>query len=160
MGSPFLYTPPELSHGRIDIRGVRYIPVTPIQVNFPCIWSVAEIDRKSTDKKTGKLTNGQRIYLSSRQSEPPARILQKIRDRWSVENKNHHPRDSTMLEDKCRCRTRHTAANLALLRGGALKIWRKSKPKLTAPDFIRKNQRNIDGIIGLMNRNQRLTNME
>jgi predicted transposase YbfD/YdcC len=155
-----LYTAPELSHGRIDIRGVRHIPVTPLQVNFPCIWSIAEIHRKSTDKKTDKRTSGQRIYLSSRHGEPPAQILRKIRDRWSVENKNHHPRDSTMLEDKCRCRTRHTAANLALLRGIGLKIWKKSKPKRTAPDFIRSNRKDIDALIALTKRNQRLTKME
>jgi len=149
-----------LSHGRIDIRGVRHIPVTPVQVNFPCIWSVAQIHRQSTEKNTGKQTSGQRIYLSSRRSEPPARILQKVRDRWNVENKNHHPRDSTMLEDKCRCRTGHTAANLALLRGVALKIWRKSRPKLTASDFIRSNNKNIDALINLMSKNQRLTKME
>jgi len=139
---------------------VRYIRVTPIQVNFPFIRSVAEIHRQSTEKKTGKQTCGQRIYLSSRASEPPARILQKIRDRWSVENKNHHPRDATLLEDKCRCRTKNTAANLALLRGATLMLWKKSKPKRTAPDFIRTNQRNVDALIGLMNRNQRLTKME
>ena len=49
-----------------------------------------------------------------------------------------------MLEDKCRCRTGHTAANLALLRGVALKIWRKSRPKLTASNFIRSNNKNVD----------------
>ena len=32
---PFYTQPQNLSHGRIDIRGVRSIPVTPIQVNFP-----------------------------------------------------------------------------------------------------------------------------
>jgi hypothetical protein len=97
-----LFTAPELSHGRIDIRGLRYIRVTPTQVNFPHIQSVAQIDRQSTEKKTGKQTHGLRIYLSSRSNEPPAKILQKIRDQWSVENKNHHPRDATLLEDKFR----------------------------------------------------------
>lgn len=155
-----MYTAPELSHGRIDVRGVRYIPVTPMQVGFPCIRSVAEIHRQSTEKKTGQQTRGQRIYLSSRSSEPPAVILQKVRDRWSVENKNHHPRDATLLEDKCRCRTRNTAANLALLRGATLKLWKKSKPKRTAADFIRSNRLNIDATIALMNRNQRLAEME
>ncbi len=155
-----MYTPPELSHGRIDIRGVRHIPVTPVQVNFPCVFSVAEIHRRSTDKKSGKKSKGQRIYLSSRASELPAKILQRVRDRWSVENKNHHPRDATLLEDKCRCRTGNTAANLALLRGATLMLWKKSKPKHTAADFIRSNLKNIDAIISLMNRNQRLTEME
>ena len=125
ISAPFYTQPPELSHGRIDIRGVRSILVTPIQVNFPCIRSVTQIERQSTEKKTGKQTHGKRIYLNSRSTEPPAQILYKIRERWSVENKNHHPRDATMLEDKCRCRTRNTAANLALLRGATLMIWKK-----------------------------------
>mgnify|MGYP006294723659 FL=1 len=149
-----------LSHGRIDIRGVRHMPVTPVQVNFPCVHSVVEIHRRSTDKKSGQKSKGQRIYLSSRASEPPAKTLRKVRDRWSVENKNHHPRDATLLEDKCRCRTRNTAANLALLRGVALMLWKKTKPKRTAADFIRSNQRNIDAQIALLNRNQQLTNLE
>lgn len=139
---------------------MRYIRVTAIQVNFPYIRSVAQIDRQSTEKKTGKQTHGQRIYLNSRSSEPPAQILHKIRERWSVENKNHHPRDATMLEDKCRCRTRYTAANLALLRGATLMIWKKAEPNRTAPDFIRSNQRNIDAQIALINRNQRLMDMQ
>jgi len=155
-----LYTPLELSHGRIDIRGVRHMPVTPLQVNFPCVHSVVEIHRRSTDKKSGLKSKGQRIYLSSRASEPPAKTLRKVRDRWSVENKNHHPRDATLLEDKCRCRTKNTAANLALLRGVSLMLWKKTKPKRTAADFIRSNQRNIDGQIAFSNRNQRLTNLE
>ena len=136
------------------------MPVTPVQVNFPCVHSVAEIHRRSTDKKSGQKSKGQRIYLSSRASEPPAKILQRVRDRWSVENKSHHPRDATLLEDKCRCRTRNTAANLALLRGAVLMLWKKSKPKRTAADFIRSNRLNIDVTIALMNRNQRLTKME
>jgi hypothetical protein len=76
-----------------------------MQVNFPCIFSVAEIHRDSTVKKTQIRTIGQRIYLSSRKTEPPVSILSKVRLRWNVENKNHHPRDATFLEDKCRCRT-------------------------------------------------------
>jgi len=139
---------------------VRYIPVTPVQVNFPCVFSVAEIHRRSTEKKSGQKSEGQRIYLSSRESETPAKILQKVRDRWSVENKNHHPRDAILLEDKCRCRTGNTAANLALLRGAVLLLWKKTKPNRTAADFIRSNQRNVDAQIGLLNKNQRLTKME
>ena len=154
-----MYTAPELSHGRIDVRGIRYIPVSPIQVGFPCVHSVAQIHRHCTNKKTSEQTRGERIYLSSRSSEPPAKILQRIRDRWSVENKNHHPRDATLNEDKCRCRKGNTAANLALIRGATLLIWKKSKPKRTAADFIRSNQRNIDAQISLLNKNQRPTNM-
>jgi len=155
-----LHTEPELSHGRIDIRSVRYLTVTPMQVNFPCIHSVAEIHRDSIVKKTGARSIGQRIYLSSRQKEPPAIILKNVRLRWNVENKNHHPREATFLEDKCRCTTRNTAANLALLRGAVLMIWKKTSPDRPAPDFIRRNQRKLDPLIHLIARNQRIREMQ
>lgn len=134
--------------------------MTPLEVNFPCIYSVAEIHRQSIDKKSGKTTKGQRLYLSSRSSEPPSTILQKIRERWSIENKNHHPRDASLLEDKCRCRTGNTAANLALLRGVVLLLWKKTRPKRTAADFIRLNQKNLDAQIALLSKNQRLKSLE
>jgi len=111
------------------------MPVTPVQVNFPCVHSVVEIHRRSTDKKSGQKSEGKRIYLSSRASEPPANTLRKVRDRWSVENKNHHPRDATLLEDKCRCRTKNTAANLALLRGASLMLWKKKQAKAHSSRF-------------------------
>ena len=76
---------------RIDIRSVRYLTVTPMKVNFPCIHSVAEIHRDSTVKKTKVRSLGQRIYLSSRPKEPSATILEKVRLRWNVENKNNIP---------------------------------------------------------------------
>lgn len=131
-----------------------------MQVNFPCIFSVAEIHRESTVKKTQIRTIGQRIYLSSRKTEPPVSILSKVRLRWNVENKNHHPRDATFLEDKCRCRTKNTAANLALLRGAVLIIWKKTCPDRPAPDFIRRNQRKLDSLIHIIGNNQRLRKMQ
>lgn len=136
------------------------MPVSPLQVNFPCIRSVAEIKRESTDKKSGQNSKGSRIYLSSREKEPPAAVLGQIRLRWNVENKNHHHRDATFLEDKCRCRTGNTAANLALLRGAVLKIWKTTRPDLPAPAFVQRNQRKIDAVTNLMTKNQRLTNLQ
>ncbi len=136
------------------------MPVNPLQINFPCIRSVAEIKRKSINKKSGQNSKGRRIYLSSREKEPPAAVLEQIRLRWNVENKNHHHRDATFLEDKCRCRTGNTAANLALLRGAVLKIWKTTRPDLPAPAFVQRNQRKLDAVIDLMTKNQRLTQLE
>jgi hypothetical protein len=64
------------------------------------------------------------------------------------------------LEDKCRCRTGNTAANLALLRGAVLKIWKTTRSDLPAPAFVLRNQRKLDEIISLMEKNQRLTKMQ
>jgi len=136
------------------------MPVTPVQINFPCIHSIVEVERQSISKKTGEQSNGKRIYLSSAHKQPPATVLEQIRLRWNVENKNHHPRDATFLEDKCRCHTRNTAANLALLRGAVLTIWKKTRPNLPAPAFTSRNQRKLDAMIDVMARNQRLRKME
>lgn len=62
---------------------------------------------------------------------------------WGIENKNHHPRDATWLEDKTRARTGHTAANLARLRGIVLIGWRRRHPTLCAPAFVLRNQRRL-----------------
>ncbi len=66
-----------------------------------------------------------------------------VRGRWGIENKNHHPRDATWLEDKTRARTRHTAANLTLLRGLVLIWWRQRHPQKCAPAFVLRNQRHL-----------------
>lgn len=155
-----MYTPYELSHGRIDQRGVRTLPVDPIQVNFPCIRSIVEIVRESTQKKSNSRKKGSRLFMTDTPNIPPAQMLAKVRERWNVENKNHHPRDATFLEDKARCRKGNTTANLALLRGTSLNIWRKTSPDTPAPAFITKAQRNLDAFIGVIHRNQRLTKMQ
>lgn len=155
-----MHPPIELGHGRIDTRGVRLIPVTPAQVNFPGIYSVIEIKRDSICKKTDEHTRGRRIYLGSRPDVPPAEHLGNSRLRWNIENKNHHPRDATLLEDKCRCRTRNTAANLALLRGVVLTLWKITHPGLPATAFISQNQRKLDDMFAIFKENQRLTDMK
>ena len=101
-----------------------------------------EIQRESTAKPTGVTTTGQRLFVLS---EPlsTADALRAARARWSIENKNHHPRDATWLEDKTRARTGHTAANLTLLRGTVLIWWRRQHPKLCAPAFIAQTNRRL-----------------
>jgi predicted transposase YbfD/YdcC len=131
-----------------------------MQVCFPCVRSVIEIARQSTNKKTGATTNGRRLYLSSQAKQPPRSVLNQIRQRWNVENKNHHPRDATFLEDKCRCRTKNTAANLALLRGAVLCLWKRTQPSTPATRFVQRNRMKLDEIIGLIDQNQRLTKMK
>jgi predicted transposase YbfD/YdcC len=116
--------------------------VTPEQLGFPHAAQLLEIQRESTAKATGKTTTGRRVFILS---EPltPADALRAARARWGIENKNHHPRDATWLEDKTRARTGHTAANLALLRGLVLTWWRRRHPTLSGPAFVLRNQRRL-----------------
>lgn len=107
---------------------------------------MVEIKRDSTAKSTGEETTGRRVFILS---EPltQADALRAVRGRWGIENKNHHPRDATWLEDKTRARTGHTAANLQLLRGLVLIWWRRKHPELCAPAFIMRNQRRLPAAI-------------
>jgi predicted transposase YbfD/YdcC len=141
-----LPTPLEAGHGRLDQRCFRTLTVTPEQLGFPHAAQLLEIQRESTDKKTGATTTGRRLFVLS---EPlaSADAFAAARARWGIENKNHHPRDATWLEDKTRARTGHTAANLALLRGFVLVWWRRNHPDLCAPAFLLRNQRRLPAVL-------------
>lgn len=116
--------------------------MTPGKLGFVHAAQVLEIQRESTAKSTGKTTTGTRRFVLS---EPlsPLDAYRAARGRWGIENKNHHPRDATWLEDKTRARTGHTAANLALLRGVVLIWWRRKHPHLCAPAFIAQSNRRL-----------------
>lgn len=108
--------------------------VTPEQLGFPHAAQVVEIARESTRKKTGETRTGRRLFVLSEPLSPHDCRLAG-RARWGVENKNHHPRDATWLEDKTRTSAGHTAANLTLLRGLVLIWWRKGYSHLSGPQF-------------------------
>lgn len=116
--------------------------MTPEQVGFPHAAQLLEIQRASTCKATAATTAGRRVFLLSEPLAPAVAFLA-ARARWGIENKNHHPRDATWLEDKTRARTGHTAANLALLRGLVLIWWRRRYPALCGPAFVLRNQRRL-----------------
>jgi hypothetical protein len=121
---------------------VRTLAVTPEQIGFVHAAQLIEVKRDSLEKSTGVSTDGRRVFVAS---EPltDADSLLAVRMHWGIENKNHHPRDATWLEDKTRARTGHTAANLALLRGTVLIWWRRRHPTLCAPAFVLRNQRRL-----------------
>ena len=105
-----------------------------------------EVQRESTDKCSGTTSLGRRLFVLSEALSAPDALLT-CRAHWGIENKNHHPRDATWLEDKTRARTGHTAATLALLRGLVLILWRRTAPKLPAPAFVQRNQRHPEALI-------------
>lgn len=121
---------------------MRTLAVTPEEIGFVHAAQVIEVKRDSLDKRSGLSTAGRRLFVAS---EPltDADALLAVRMHWGIENKNHHPRDATWLEDKTRARTGHTAANLSLLRGTVLIWWRRRHPSLCAPAFVLRNQRRL-----------------
>lgn len=132
----------EPGHGRIDQRHVRTLSVTPEEIGFVHAAQVIEVRRDSFDKSRGLSTAGRRVFVASELLTDADTSLA-VRMHWGIENKNHHPRDATWLEDKTRAHTGHTAANLALLRGAVLIWWRRRHPTLCAPAFVLRNQRRL-----------------
>lgn len=158
-------TPWQLGHGRLDRRAIRTAEVDPLQMGFPCVRRVIEVARESVPKKAtqgeeARGTRGRRLFMTDSTDGTLPERLRDIRLHWNIENKNHHPRDATFLEDKSRCRTGHTTANLALLRGAVLTLWRKTMPKAPAPAFTQKAQKKLDRLLGSITKNQPLTPLE
>lgn len=144
--------PIELRGGQINERFIRKADVTPELLNFPCCYTIIDVARTATEKKTGKQTKGQRRFITSIAEITLEKSARFIRLRWNIENKNHNPRDATFREDDSRCRTGNTVANLALLRGVCLCIWRKHATKLPATAFIQKNLTKKDETIAIINK--------
>ena len=119
-------------------------------MGFPHARTIIEVKRHVTVKKSGQKNEGYRVYLSSDPAITHDKALGFIRRRWAVENKNHHPRDASFGEDKCRCRVRHTAANLSLLRGAVLTLWRRYTPLLPATAFRDRNRKKFASIHKLL----------
>lgn len=158
-------SPWQLEHGRLDRRAIRTAAVDPLQMGFPCIRRIIEVTRESIQKKASQSegaqsTRGKRLFITDSPDGNIQELFTDIRLRWNVENKNHHPRDATFLEDKCRCRTGNTTANLALLRGAVLTLWRRTMPDAPAPAFTDKAQRKLDVFLRIITKNQRLTRLE
>ena len=157
--SPFIHSPRTQSRTHRHQRRAFYLRGS--NTGQFSLYPIRHTNRSTVHREENRQANPRETHLPQcRSTKPPAQILYKIRERWNVENKNHQPRDAIMLGDKCRYRTRNTAAKLALLRGVTLTIWKKAEPNRTAPDFIRSNQRNVDSKITLIYENERLINMK
>lgn len=99
------------------------VEVEPEQIGFPHARTLIRVSRTAWRTKDGAQTTGARVFLSSlslQQIGDGKRLLQSIRNHWSVENSNHWKRDANWCEDKSRLRSAPVARTLALLRGALL----------------------------------------
>lgn len=86
-----------------------------------------------------------RYFLSSIEAAQGESIAKQVRGHWSVENKNHYKKDTSLwMEDDHRHRRVNTAQNLALMRSALLAII----------PFDEKN--NLNDLLGIYSKNHRL----
>jgi predicted transposase YbfD/YdcC len=91
------------AHGRDEIRRVKTCTVI-AGLDFPHAVQAVQIVRRRRIITTGKVTL-ERVYgvtsLTPEQAGP-VEIAQRVRERWDIENKIHHVRDTAYVEDASR----------------------------------------------------------
>jgi hypothetical protein len=141
-------------HGRIEWRGIEVREVSPAEMGFPHVAQVARIDRIRELKSGRQEVETVWIITSlSAAKVDAARLLELVRQYWSIENGTHYPLDVSAGEDRCRVRNPVAATVLGILRRavqGEARAWIRRQPRArdrTAPTFFAKmNRRPGDAI--------------
>ena len=117
-------------HGRIETRrcwmttDVSWLPGGAEWQNlgsFACV--------EATRRIGAKVETDQRYYISSVEKCDAARMLQRVRGHWGVENRLHWRLDVVFGEDQRRIRTGHAAENFSRLSRIALNLLKAGPPK-------------------------------
>ena len=142
----------EEGHGRIEWRAIKAITVTASQMGFPYAVQLARLDRIRSHKKTGK-QEVQTVWvitsLDARHADT-ARLLELVRQYWSIENGLHYRLDVSANEDKCRVSHPVSATVYGILRRavvGEYRAWARRQPKKrdrTMPTFKEKMGRRVN----------------
>jgi len=123
------HTEDDIGHGRIERRTCSvYTKLSHIedQKKWIGIKTIATIQTEVTNKTTGKISEEQRIYISS--LPPDAKnINNSVRKHWSVENNLHWTLDVLFGEDKSRKRRGNVAENYNIVMKTVLALLVKEK---------------------------------
>jgi predicted transposase YbfD/YdcC len=104
----------ERGHGRDITWTLRAMPAPPwVKENWPGSATIISVRNKG--KRGRKLIDETRYYVTSVRTSADA-LLQHVRDRWSIENSWHWPRDTQLNEDGHRYRDRNGVQVMATLR--------------------------------------------
>ena len=127
------------NRGRLEIRYLQCLEVTPSQVGFPGARLVARLETRV--KRNGQWTR-EVVHLISSLSLKQLQalgLLQLKRQYWVIESRLHHCLDVSMHEDLSRVRTPRSALVLGMIRRVVLSLSnaavdqaRKENPKTRA----------------------------
>jgi len=112
----------EHNRGRLEIRFLQCLEVTPPQVGFPGARLAARLETRV--KRKGEWSREVVFLLSSRTLEQLQALgmLQLKRHYWVIESRLHHCLDVSMQEDLSRVRTPNSALVLGMLRRVVLSL--------------------------------------
>jgi len=117
------------SRNRVESRKVSvfFYPLLTHFLEWGMVKAIVEVQRFRQEYKTKQKcwveTHETAYYISTIDLDAET-FCKAIRDHWGIENRNHHVRDVTLLEDKSRIRV--NANIFAKLRSFALNILRKN----------------------------------
>jgi predicted transposase YbfD/YdcC len=112
------------SHGRTVRRRVFIAEEAvklPELADWPALATTLAVESIYGIKGSGKVEAHFRYFISSYQADP-MRLVNAIRQHWSIENSLHWVLDVSFDEDQCRIRDEHAAQNFSLLRKMAINI--------------------------------------
>ncbi len=116
----------EKEHGRIERRHLARVDLDQDISSFPGARQFVRITREWVETNSDEFKSETRHFITSleRGRRSAARVAQAIRGHWSVENKNHWKRDTSLWkEDASRPRKKASGGQvLALLRGAILRL--------------------------------------
>ena len=127
-------------------------PFKPVDTGLLSACSAIKVQREWVEKTRLDAQHVHiRHFISSLQSDQPARLGRAAREHWSIENRNHHKRDdSVWQEDRHRHRRINVAQNLALTRNALLAVIpfdeKRNLPSLIA-DYQERKQLAIDLVL-------------
>lgn len=132
-------------------------------MGFPHVAQVARIDRIRELKKGKQEVETIWVITSLTRSEADEeRLLELVRQYWSIENGTHYRLDVSAGEDRCRVRNPVAATVLGLLRRAVQAEawdWMRRQPRArdrTCPTFFATMEQRLGTAIGLITRPIRL----
>jgi len=136
-----------LEHGRIETRKIWTTCELNRYLNFPYVRQCFVIERRSIDKKTGKISEETAYGITSRsKDQADARhILKTNRGHWGIENSCHYIIDWNYDEDRSRIRTGFGPENVTRLRRFAVGLL-KSKGVSNVAQKMRQLQRSVRSV--------------
>lgn len=104
-------------HGRYEERSLTTSSLLNHYLDWPGVAQVFKLERRSVNTLTGEVRHEVVYGITSLTAQEAAakRLLDLIRQYWSIENGLHYRRDKSLQEDATRMRDRNQAQNLAAL---------------------------------------------
>ena len=119
----------DMGHGRVEKRGCDVISELRFlddRSHWPGLQSIVRVRSERAEKKTGKITQETRYYISSLSGDA-AQFNAKIRQHWAIENNLHWSLDVLFNEDALLMKSGNSVVNFSIVNKMALALLDREK---------------------------------